>query len=805
MSFEITHTHSGYISAHTTLAFFTDSGTNLPHTRRLPAAVAGMDDLLDDAEQPAAGTSTAAAATEVKIRIVKCALRRALALPDAEYSQLSAVIEKYVVYISRSMRRASLALLRHLLAQVHAGQPVPDLFRQNTTFWKNWLRLGSGAAGEAVPANLGPAPAMPTDVVELDQVIAYAAVGFQTAVCNNAYVPLIPRLTRLIKAELRNRDDPDAPLWMTVITQLRSKQPQYTGWPAWLRAYIEGVRARLLVPEDKYVHDEWGKTLPFPDLFAFNVWMQRRFMALEARRIALSPVISVCRKHVRLDKRVLVKLFTQLYPDDPRVHVLRELQARHSAARRRGEPGFLHPDRLFIPAAPKPRKKDASTEDEWKKYLKARADHGTEVARIRSSPPYKHQLEANRLLVSAVMAVTRALFSKLPLPKSGNWAFDGSVVTDGVSVSLQYSSVRPKPPDVKKPKRAPPVERTDQYDVDLPTVISGVDAPLVVVIGVDPGRVNIAAVSYVLDEERNKLCRETAPRQGSWNLSRGEFLTRSGVRDMDLKKSERFSILHTRWSTLGADTAALRTTETADVDLYLDRLAGFDEEWWQLVLRRRESRDALRRYGGKRSVLDAFFSKVKRQLEKMFPGSVARVGYGSAALSMKPSGRGECAVPTTGAFLACKRAFGAGAVGVVDEHNTTKKEWATGDTKESVFAVFSEENGAVRRDLGHTTARAMPVVPEERREVVSSKLAQMAAAAARRRGARTDAPHYPVPVVHPPPQQRLRYPEVRGLRFSPERRMYLDRDREAARTIARLRTQELLGRARPSPFCRGHL
>ena len=47
---------------------------------------------------------------------------------------------------------------------------------------------------------------------------------------------------------------------------------------------------------------------------------------------------------------------------------------------------------------------------------------------------------------------------------------------------------------------------------------------------------------------------------------------------------------------------------------------------------------------------------------------------------------------------------------------------------------------------------------------------------------------------------RDRYPEIRGLRFSPERRIYLDRDREAAVTIARLRTVDMLGRLRPAPF-----
>ncbi len=47
-----------------------------------------------------------------------------------------------------------------------------------------------------------------------------------------------------------------------------------------------------------------------------------------------------------------------------------------------------------------------------------------------------------------------------------------------------------------------------------------------------------------------------------------------------------------------------------------------------------------------------------------------------------------------------------------------------------------------------------------------------------------------------------RYPEVRGLRFSPESSMYFDRDRSAALTIARLRCMELRGLGRPLPFDR---
>ena len=46
-----------------------------------------------------------------------------------------------------------------------------------------------------------------------------------------------------------------------------------------------------------------------------------------------------------------------------------------------------------------------------------------------------------------------------------------------------------------------------------------------------------------------------------------------------------------------------------------------------------------------------------------------------------------------------------------------------------------------------------------------------------------------------------RYPEVRGLRFSPDTSTYSDRS--STRTIARLHCMELLGQGRPLPFCRG--
>lgn len=754
--------------------------------------------------------------TAKHIRIVKCALRRALALPDDQYASVSAAIELYVTYVSRALRRASLALLRHLLHVVDAGEHVPDLYHAPATYWKNWLRLATQGASIAqlpgvadVNAKLGPPPT-PPEVVALDQVVAYAAITFKTAVCNNAYVPLIPRLQRLVKTKMRAHQGPedgDRDLRpYDVMLHLRQKNPTFDGWPAWLRAFAIDVRQRLGLTDANYLDDEWGKRMDFHRLFTFNVWMQHQFEALDARRIALSPVFNVHRAHVRLDKKVILGLFAHMYPDHPAVKNVRLVQGLHKAERKQKQPGYLHPDRLMDVPYPTKMKKADCTDEEWMAYQKKLDEYARRTDELRRSPEYAIQLRKHRVLVDAVMGLTKTLFANIPTPKRGGWTFDGSVVTDGVAVSLQYSVYRPKPPTVKKRAKKRAVAKAAEYDRGLCTYMPDTadGRPATLVIGVDPGRVNIVTISYVLNDAATKLVREDGPRKGSWTLTRGEYRMRSGILALDEAKAKRCEPFKARWASLGQDGAALRTSRLEDVDLYLDRLAEFEPDWWEMALQRRESRDAFRRYVGKRAVLDKFFASVKKRLEKMLPEASIQVGYGSAVMSMKPTGRCEVAVPTTGTFRACKRAFGPDAVSVTDESNSTKVEWSTGVAKHLVYAVFERDAaGTLWRKVAHTPGKRTPIVPAAQQADVQEEMDKRRDAAKRRRGGMTSAPTAATHDVDAVAPATLRYPEIRGLRFSPERRMYLDRDREAARTIARLRTQELLGLNRPAPFCRG--
>ena len=210
---------------------------------------------------------------------------------------------------------------------------------------------------------------------------------------------------------------------------------------------------------------------------------------------------------------------------------------------------------------------------------------------------------------------------------------------------------------------------------------------------------------------------------------------------------------------------------------------------------------ALKNYMGKRRVLDSFFSKVLKAVQKQFPTHKIQIAYGEAGLTMSPTGKGEVAVPTGGTFKACQRIMGADRVVPTDEFRSTAICWETGKKKELVYRVI-DEHGKLSMD--HTSAKYPPLVPQERLAAFEKyKIARAKKERDRKRGwlildnegdndndANGD-------------QKAACYPEVRGLRFCPERRKYVGRDVEAAITIGRLRMFQILKGLRPEPFCRG--
>lgn len=203
-----------------------------------------------------------------------------------------------------------------------------DLYRANDTYWKNWLKfradtgiippfvqrackkkdddelaadendeaagddervqadettiaktaVGTGLAGSASELSaavfaFGGIPA--TDLPKgLDQVLNYAGHLLKTIVSNNAWVPLISRLTRLTKETLKGMtaksyDTVEAADGSqtrklvgnyTVMSKIRAKDSPTFGdeWHPQLTAYVQEVRTRLKMSGSCYLHDEYG-------------------------------------------------------------------------------------------------------------------------------------------------------------------------------------------------------------------------------------------------------------------------------------------------------------------------------------------------------------------------------------------------------------------------------------------------------------------------------------------------------------------------------------------------------------------
>ena len=152
-------------------------------------------------------------------------------------------------------------------------------------------------------------------------------------------------------------------------------------------------------------------------------------------------------------------------------------------------------------------------------------------------------------------------------------------------------------------------------------------------------------------------------------------------------------------------------------------------------------------------------------------------------------------------FASCKRIFKE-EVCVTDEFKTTLMSWETGAKKECVYKIPSVSlNAEGQISIGdewllcHTLLKKPPKVAERDQSAVRVYCTRKKIQEKHRRGGLATS-------LFDVNKSIKRYPEVRGLRFSPETSTYSDRDRSYALTIARLHCMELLGLGRPLPFSR---
>lgn len=393
--------------------------------------------------------------------------------------------------------------------------------------------------------------------------------------------------------------------------------------------------------------------------------------------------------------------------------------------------------------------------------------------------------------------------------------YKSSIVTDGVAVSLSYTRNVEHVKRYWVPSSTAEKQKTEvanKYDTRL---TSWADTPeeLVLVLGLDPGRVNIATIVLYVD----------ASKYVKWSLSGGQYHFESGNRRRTKAKAARFEDLQPYFHRLADSGSSLRTTDATEIKEYGTRCTVFWQDWFRVAMRREESRDNLGSYMGKRRVLDRFYVKVLRGVQDIVKIKTAEfdqkskpvrveMAYGSAGPSMKASGRGQLAVPTTTAFQSCRRAMASFAmkdardravnlsVELTDEYNTSSTSWETG---QKYAKVYRRVNPDGKMTTVHAyTEKTPPRIPVQEMSAVDTWRNHMANRAKKRRGG--DVNEEPDQEVKDGknPSYMARYPEVRGLRFCQEIRMFVDRDVAAAGTIARLRVQSLNGNARPRPFSR---
>ena len=601
---------------------------------------------MQPAQEADAGDAPSATHTKNVKMVIKCALKNAMALDNSQYAVFSEMVEGYVNLVSRMMRRASLVMLYHVTKLASEGGPVPNLFKEKDTFWKNWLKLDVGFFPEATSAIKGPPLDYDalvlqhfSDVKEhlgpvmgegagfvaaypsyFDQVIAYAATTFETTVCNNAWVPLFPRLARLTKTMVRSNAFGELGGIRTydIMKQIRAREPDYTGWPDAAKDYAAEVRRRLLFDPrvSKCMYDEYGKTLHFRDLLMFNYWMTTRLTELGAKRISLSPVVKVARVHVRLDTKVLLSIAKAACPTAPAVAAFVALDAVHKQRvddDNPGAPAFHNPDNgahSLLPSTARPivgKRSPELTDAQWAKVKedvkRDQEAHDATVRSIRATDVYKTRKAEYDAYIDAKVRAGSSLFAGLP--KKRGWAFDGSVCTDGVSVSLQYSKdvvVEEGAGKVRKKPAKKVAEPSEEYEKNLSTLIvgKGEGSKHTIVAGIDPGRANLATIAYVLDERTGKHF-SNAPKKKSWSISRGQYYAEAGIFKTNSAKAERTAHLKDAWADLGEEDDAgargsLRTASPSEVVTYLERYAHIREAWWTSALKRRESRARFQQY-----------------------------------------------------------------------------------------------------------------------------------------------------------------------------------------------------------------
>ena len=766
---------------------------------------------------------------QTEITIVKTSLQCAMTLDTQEYELFLKRIEEYVFIVSRLLRRSSLIFYFHVLRLNEEDKPIPDLYKMKDTYWKHWLTIGlqkdypdkDSKTSYTLSQGLFDEPTLSKEIENLkffDQILCYAAHTFKTAIENNSWYPLFDKLTRLSKLKLNEWNITDVGKH-TVVQQIRNPIDKLDdSLPLHVLEFVKEVKAGLVsCDNEEYIGDKHAKeNMTFHQAFKFNMWMQKHFNTLEARMTKLAPVFAVSRAHIRLDTKTLTFLFKDMFPENDAVKrydafvkstgcvallpepliVLKEKDCtaeqwiefkktrtiyKEKVKHIKASPEYQEiakqtskaPHKKLLPSKPAILKKKGCSKEEWEAYQAKLKQYKVDTENVKKTNELyiaqealykKHEDEQIRMVSS--------FFKKLRKKK---YRFDCSVQTDGVSISRQYSKVISV--EKKPPLKLPEPTIVDEYNKNLSCFINAINT---LVIGLDPGRVNLACLSYIWIKDDGTVEKK------SWSLSRAQYYNDSGIKARGIKKASRFESLIDSWSKLGT----LKAVASVDVINYVKQYNDVKNKWWRLAFNKKEARSKLCNYSGKKKVLDKFFSKVKKEVKALHPDVNIIVAYGSAFNGMSPSGRGEMSAPVGQVYKTCCKYL---ETQIENEDCSTKTSFETGQVMEKVYKRFYKKGDKVFEEFGHCDQKVVPIAVEKNdRDLLDAFNAQ------KKKKTRWKKPGEEN--VKEKDKRRFNFPVIRGLQFCPETCKYVDRDVKASLTIGRLAVMRISGNTRPKAF-----
>ena len=208
--------------------------------------------------------------------------------------------------------------------------------------------------------------------------------------------------------------------------------------------------------------------------------------------------------------------------------------------------------------------------------------------------------------------------------RPGGYEFGCSITTDGVSLCATFEKAVAVDVGAAAGAGGRGGKASSEYD----------PSPDAVVVGNDPGRINIYYMAGVVGGETKVV-----------KLTRKQYYTESGCITAR-RNSERWSrgIKHQLDALSDASTKGISCTSH---EWYLSQFEIHKQALWDEYLKPRWARQRLSLYGGKKRVFANFFNKLMSE----FSGGRLVVAYGNAKFAS--GGAGEQSVPTTRAYKEC--------------------------------------------------------------------------------------------------------------------------------------------------------